>query len=331
MTDAPFPRFAAITIAEQCDRGKVREENQDSIRNLRTPLGELLIVADGIGGYQGGATASRMAVDCFSSYLAGLPAESPPAQAIREASARANAEIVAAANAPGSPIQRMGSTVVLALVRQKAATTVPRDPAQSQGQVQAQFEAWIGHIGDSRAYLFRDGRLSRLTNDHSAVQALLNRNLITPEEARHHPDASVLTRSLGHHPQVEIDIEAVELATGDTLLLCTDGLWGYIDEQQIESILANPALTADAASRALLELALDAGGPDNIGIELARLSLPSPTSTPSHASRFRFMRILAICLLVLATLGVLVPIGLRHHWLHRLRCLRQASQRMTLF
>jgi protein phosphatase len=318
MSDTPIPGPLVFAIAEQCDQGKVREENQDSVRHLRMALGELLIVADGIGGYQGGAIASRMAVERFCSYLAGLPADYPPGRAIEEASARANADIVAAAKAPDSPYNHMGSTVVLALLQQNAAGARSESPAQ--GQTQA--HAWIGHIGDSRAYLMRDGRLSRITNDHSAVQALLNRNLITPEEARHHPDASVLTRSLGHQPEVEIDMEKVELMSGDTLLLCSDGLWGYVEEQQIESIAANQELTVQAASRALLDLALDAGGHDNIGIELARVSVASPAAAPILQRRPRFMEILAVCLLVFAALGALVSMGLRHHWLHGLRHLR---------
>ena len=283
------------------------------------PLGELMIVADGIGGYQGGAVASRLVVEGFCSYLAGLPADYPPDRAIEEASATANAEVYATAKAPDSPYHRMGSTVVLALLRQTP---------ESQGGAESETEvhAWIGHIGDSRAYLMREGRLSRITTDHSAVQSLLNRNLITPEEARHHPDASVLTRSLGHQAEVEIDIEKVELTSGDTLLLCSDGLWGYVEEQQIASVLASvvadPALTAQAASQALLDLALDVGGQDNIGIELARLSLLSPTTAPPVRRRPRLLQILAVFLLVFAGMGALVALGLRHNWLHALRHLR---------
>ena len=169
----------------------MREENQDSVLHASIPLGELLIVADGIGGYQGGATASRMVIEGFRRSLATLPREHPVDRALCEASAQVNANIIEVANAPDSLYRRMGSTVVLALLQQDAT-----------GKAQS---ARIGHIGDSRAYLVRDGQLIRITNDHSAVQALLNRNLITPEQALNHPDASVLTRSLGHKPEVEID------------------------------------------------------------------------------------------------------------------------------
>jgi len=140
---------------------------------------------------------------------------------------------------------------------------------------------WIGHIGDSRAYLVRAGRLHRLTTDHSAVQAMLSRNLITPEEAKNHPDSSVLTRSLGHQSEVEIDIEQHPLAIGDTLLLCSDGLWGFVSELDIEKVAEAPGLTLESSAHGLLELALAAGGNDNIGIEMARLvGLPKADSPP---------------------------------------------------
>lgn len=259
MSEVPITGQPAITFAEACDRGLVRDENQDSVLSAAIPLGHLLVVADGIGGYQGGAVASKMVVESFHAHLAALAPDYPPDRAIEEAATVANASVIAAATAPGSLYQHMGSTVVMAMIQQ--------DPA---GQ-----RAWIGHVGDSRAYLVREGQLHRITNDHSAVQALLNRNLITPEQALNHPDASVLTRSLGHHPQVEVDIEVVPLVVGDSLLLCSDGLWGYVAEQEIQRVVTDPMLTVETAVKALLDLALAAGGQDNIGIELARLSDPA--------------------------------------------------------
>jgi protein phosphatase len=305
MSEVPISRQLVFTFAEQCDRGKVREENQDSVLHARIALGDLLVVADGIGGYQGGAVASRIVAESFHAYLAGLPGEYPPDRAIEEAAARANASVIAAAQVPGSPYQRMGSTVVLALLQHDAAG--PR--------------AWIGHIGDSRAYLVRSGQLSRITNDHSAVQALLNRNLITPEQALNHPDASVLTRSLGHEAKVEIDIEMVPLICGDSIMLCSDGLWGYVAEQEIERIAVDPALTAEGAAKALLELALAAGGQDNIGIELARLAAPAALRVDPPRGRGA-VEITAVCLLAFAVLGALVSFAMRHHWLQALHHLR---------
>jgi len=304
MNEIPIPDQPIITFAEVTDPGTLRKENQDSVLQFRTALGEISIVADGMGGYEGGAVASRMVVASFSEHLAGLAADYPADIAIREASALANSSILAAANAPGSSRRRMGSTVVVALVQQDAFET----------------RAWIGHVGDSRAYLVRGGVISKLTNDHSRVQLLISSKLITPEEAGSHPDASVLTRCLGHHPTVEIDVEAVVLNAGDTLLLCSDGLWGYVAEEDIETVAANPNLSVDGAAKAMLDLALAAGGHDNIGIELVRVSAPpvAPPVAITPPRQRKKIGVLAIWLLSLAGLGALANYAVNHHWLDTL-------------
>lgn len=247
----------SISHGEACDRGKVREDNQDSVRRAAIPLGELILVADGIGGYQGGATASRMVAEGFHAQLAARPADYPAQDALRKACAETNAAIYTAAHGGDASVQRMGSTVVLALL---------------QTGVGGNTTALIGHVGDSRAYLIRNGSMSRVTSDHSAVQALLNRNLLTEEEARNHPDASVLTRSLGHRPTVEIEINEIALQPGDALLLCSDGLWGYVPELDIAAVAVDPELSAQTIADTLLHQALAAGGQDNIGIEIVRIS-----------------------------------------------------------
>jgi protein phosphatase len=112
---------------------------------------------------------------------------------------------------------------------------------------------------------------------------MLSHNLITPEEAKNHPDASVLTRSLGHQPEVEIDIEQHPLAIGDTLLLCSDGLWGFVSELDIERVVDAPGRTLESSAHGLLEMALTAGGNDNIGIEMARVV--GHPKTASHPPR----------------------------------------------
>jgi serine/threonine protein phosphatase PrpC len=281
MSEIPVSGQPVILFAEECDRGATHEENQDSVLHVRIALGDLLIVADGSGGHSGGATASRMVVEYFYLHLAALPRNYPADSAIREAVERINAKIVAA-GAPGSPHPNMRSTVVVALLQQDA----------------ARIHAWVGHIGDSRAYLLRAGRLHRLTTDHTAVQSLLDRNLITPDEALHHPDAAVLTRVLGQQPEVQIDLERHPLAIGDTLLLCSDGLWRFVPEQDLE--VAAGSLTIESAAHDLLELALAAGGQGNIGIEMARLIL-SPEVSPrdEEAPHPRLKWVLAAFLLAI--------------------------------
>jgi protein phosphatase len=287
MSDLPVHGQPIILFAEECDRGTLREDNQDSALHIRIALGDLLIVADGIGESAGGATASRMAVEYFYAHLAALPQNYPADNALREAAARANANIMAAARAPDSPYPRMGSTVVAALLQQDGEIT----------------NAWIGHIGNSRAYLMRAGRLHRLTTDHSAVQTLLNRNLIAPEEAKDHPDALVLTRCLGHQLDVEMEIEQLPLAVGDTLLLCSRGLWGFVPELEIQTTAAS--LSVEAAAHNLLELALTTGGHNNIGIEVARLIAPPDTPIRSEHPPLAFKWVLTVFLLAIASLCVL--------------------------
>jgi serine/threonine protein phosphatase PrpC len=192
MSKLPVLGVPVILFAEVCDRGTMRQENQDSVLHVQHSPGR---AADRRRWHwrlhrrsrclaQGGGEFLHAYVDSAGRLLW---RRTPSAKH----AARANAEIVAAASAPDSPHQQMGSTIVVALLQQYADGSY----------------AWVGHVGDSRAYLVRAGRIYRLTTDHSAVQSLLNRNLITPEEAERHPDTSVLTRCLGHQPEVEIDIE----------------------------------------------------------------------------------------------------------------------------
>jgi len=319
------PQQFSFSFAETCDRGLVREENQDSVLRTMTPLGDLLMVADGMGGYQGGAVASRIAVDSISAYFASLPADYLPAKAIRESIIRANAEIITAASAPGSPYAHMGSTVVMALLQPKGANQ-DHSPTSPNVDANAGIRAWIGHVGDSRAYHVRDRRLFRITSDHSAVQAMLDRNLITPEQALNHPDSSVLTRSLGHEAELDPDIDSVQLEPGDSLFLCSDGLWGFVDERAIEAVAANSALDVETASAALLELALAAGGHDNVGIEFVRVANgDSKAHASSSAGSFQSTRmfgklrpieILVFALVTLGLIGALAYFAYLDHWFH---------------
>jgi PPM family protein phosphatase len=310
---------ARLTIShgEACDRGKVREENQDSVRHSAIPLGELFLVADGIGGYQGGATASRMVVEGFHTHLAAQPANYPAKDALRQACTSTNASIHAAGHNGDPSVQRMGSTVVLALL---------------QTGLNGKLVAYIGHVGDSRAYLIRDRQMRRVTTDHSAVQALLSRNLLTEEEARNHPDSSVLTRSLGHRPDVEIEIGEMPLQPGDALLLCSDGLWGYVADGDIAAVATESELAAQTVADTLLHQALAAGGQDNIGIEFIRIACDAGASAPPRAAifpknqaasagavpararRIRIQQIAAIILLLVAVCGYLGYAAHRQIW-----------------
>jgi serine/threonine protein phosphatase PrpC len=292
MNEMTFPEQPAILFAEECDRGLQNEENQDSVLHVRIALGELLIVADGIGGGIEGAMASRLVVEHFYAHMAALPHDYPADKAIREAAALANEKILEAAKARDSPKEskvQMGSTVVVALIQMG-----------SDG-----INAWIGNIGTSRAYLVRAERLYRLTTDHSAAQSMVDRGLISPEEAQHHPAASTSIRRLGSQPEVEIDIEQNPLAIGDTLLLCSYGLWSPVPEKEIEAAAAGEAL--GEVAHKLLEQALAVDGRHNIAIEMVRLVVPLPPAAPRKSELPRaFKWIVTIFLLAIAGLCVLL-------------------------
>jgi serine/threonine protein phosphatase PrpC len=262
----------AISLASQCDRGKVREENQDTVRHTCARLGDLLIVADGVGSDAGGRRASQIAADTISSSVEGMPEFFPPEIAVEEAICHANAAIVAAAADPDYGDSRMGTAVVVALLR------------TDTDHAHAPLHAIIGNVGDSRAYLIHNQKLALLTREGSAGQDLHDSNLTTPQEVEAHPAASMLTQYLGKELNVRVEMRDVPLEVGDTLLLCSDGLWGCVSEQEIERELADGTRTVEEASRALLNRALDAGGHDNVAIEIARLTHCSETAAAAECA-----------------------------------------------
>jgi serine/threonine protein phosphatase PrpC len=259
MSSAPAAEALAISLANQCHRGKVREDNQGTVHHTSTRLGDLLIVADGVGS-DGGRRASQIVVDTISSCFEGMPLSPPPEILVAEALTQANAAIMAAAAQPEHRDSGMGITVVVALLR--------RNAVHAHGQMQA----IIGRLGNSRAYLIHNQKLTLLTHDDSAGQDLLDRNQITPQEGEAHPDASLPAPYLGEQFNVRLEMHDVQLKVGDTLLLCSDGLWGYVSEREIERELSDRTRTVEEASRALLDLALNVGGYDNVAIGIARVA-----------------------------------------------------------
>ncbi len=238
-----------LRIAEQwhqSDRGRQRQGNEDSYF-VRSPL---FVVADGMGGAQAGEVASRMAVDSFD---AGLP-DGTPAEGLTHVVEDANRRIHERSQ---TDAQRagMGTTVTAAYV--------------GEGEVT------IAHVGDSRAYLLRDGDLIRLTRDHSLVGELVARGKLTEEQAETHPQRSVITRALGPEPDVQVDIQAYQARGGDRFLLCSDGLTSMIPEARVKQILEGSDALADAG-RELIAAANDAGGRDNITVLLFRLEEVAP-------------------------------------------------------
>ena len=230
-----------VELAPLTHTGRVRPHNED--RFLADP--PLLVVADGMGGAQAGEVAATVAVEA----VAGLGADTSVGR-LRQAVEEANRSIrqMAAADPDRSG---MGTTVTAALLE--------------QGRLE------LVHVGDSRAYLLRDGALRRLTDDHSIVGELVRRGLLTEEEADAHPQRNVITRALGAEPEVQVDELVYELRSGDVILLCTDGLYAEVGEDVIARIIAGAPTLAQAAD-GLVGAANEAGGSDNITVVLARFN-----------------------------------------------------------
>jgi protein phosphatase len=235
-----------MRIAESAgstDAGRKRRRNEDSL--VREP--PLFAVADGMGGAQAGEVASRLAAAAFREFHEAddLDPEERVAAIIQEANRRIYERARTDAQASG-----MGTTITAALLSGSAVT--------------------IGHVGDSRAYRLRQGRLEQLTEDHSLVADLVRSGRLTPQEADTHPQRSVITRALGTDAEVDVDTFTVEVEAGDVFLLCSDGLTTMVDDDEITQTVAN-ADSLEQATKALVKAANRAGGEDNVTVVLFRL------------------------------------------------------------
>jgi protein phosphatase len=229
--------------AKDTDVGRQRRVNEDSLL-VHPPL---FVVADGMGGHQAGEVASGLAVETFAD---GLP-DGGDAAEFRLA------ELVQAANRQIHDTSRtdaehagMGTTITAAYVDVE--------------------DVAIAHVGDSRAYRWRDGELERLTDDHSLVEELIRQGKLTAEEAEDHPQRSIVTRALGPEPDVQVDTRTVPARDGDLFLLCSDGLTGMIGEAGLTRVLAAGG-TLPQLVRGLIDAANAAGGRDNITVVLFRV------------------------------------------------------------
>lgn len=234
------------------DTGRVRSINQDSYAVL--PDRGLYVVADGMGGAQGGEVASQLAIETIEEAY-----REPTADALAEAIAQANERIFHAAEAPG--LRGMGTTTVaLALVPEEPD---PDDPSAGEGRPSQHL--LVANVGDSRAYLYRDGGLTQITDDHSIVGELLRDGRITAQEAEAHPQRNIITRVLGVYPEVVPDLWPVDPMRGDRYLLCSDGLFNEVGDDQMAAVLRRLSDPSEAAGE-LVRLANEAGGRDNITV-----------------------------------------------------------------
>jgi PPM family protein phosphatase len=225
-----------LRVGARTDVGRVRQGNEDSYM-VHDPL---YAVADGMGGHQGGEVASKIALETLGRLT--LEPSGDTAPSLVDAVRQANRDVLEkAATDPG--LHGMGTTLT-ALV--------------TGGE-----RVLLAHVGDSRAYLMRDGQMDQLTEDHTVVEGLVREGRLTPQEAEIHPQRSILTRALGVDGDIEVDETTHDVRPGDRILLCSDGLTGMVSEQEIQRIMAELE-DPQRAAEALVDAANDAGGQDNI-------------------------------------------------------------------
>lgn len=226
-------------------KGMVRSHNEDALFIL--PEHDIYVVADGVGGNAGGEVASRTCVYEITQYVYGndLP-EDADAKEVKEylkaCIDRVNSSILSKANEH----EGMATTVVICCIRGGY--------------------AYIGHVGDSRAYIARGKNLIQITEDHTYVNALIKAGVITEEEALTHEKRHMITRALGAEETVKADFKQVELKKDDKILLCTDGLFGEVEDDVIKDIITEEGIAMAKASEKLVTAANAAGGGDNITV-----------------------------------------------------------------
>ena len=247
---------AGIEVSGQSDIGCLRKNNEDSFGYWEPEddrefarKGRLAIVADGMGGYEGGQEASRLAVDTLVGTYGDFDGDDPQ-QALIEGLQAAHDEIRKYGFAHPA-LHGMGTTCTAAAIVDHALYYV--------------------HVGDTRLYLIRDGQITQVTRDHSYVGRLVEAGMISREEAETHPQRNILTAALGTNPELIMDSPGhpEPLRAEDVLVICSDGLWGMVHNHEI--LLAVEKQSAERAGEDLIELARQRGGPDNITVNILRL------------------------------------------------------------
>ncbi|MER3500665.1 MAG: Stp1/IreP family PP2C-type Ser/Thr phosphatase [Candidatus Fervidibacterota bacterium] len=255
------PPTLKVSIAAATDVGRRREHNEDSYLTMqverchldKTEILAILAVADGMGGHAAGEVASKLCLQVFTAHLLNAVQDwlnfSEPDwhKALTAAITEANRQVFAEAQAMRN---NMGTTLTVAVI--------------------AGNKVVFANVGDSRGYLLQEGKLRQITKDHSLVQQMVDMGVLTPEEARWHPQRNIITQAVGIEPTVKVDTFEASLRSGDIVLVCSDGLVDMVDDSEIERVLlSEPDLTT--AAQTLLRLANEAGSDDNITVALARV------------------------------------------------------------
>jgi serine/threonine protein phosphatase PrpC len=237
-----------------------REENQDRMTRFSSPFGEVLAVADGMGGHQGGALAAETVVSTIQGFFQAATPDTPVEQLLQQVVESANEAVHQRSREADPALRQMGSTLVMVLVQTGPAGLTLR----------------LAHVGDSRAYLLRDATLLQVTRDHSVFEELVGMG-VSEQEAGEKPNRNHLTRAIGPRPTVDAQLsEPLPVQPGDRILLCSDGLHAFVDPVAIQSILMSGDAPAEAANK-LVRAALDGGSDDNISVQVIDFSPESPT------------------------------------------------------
>jgi serine/threonine protein phosphatase PrpC len=248
-----------LAIAGTTHVGRLRKVNQDAFDRFDDDeRGEiLLVVADGMGGHQGGEVASRMAIGTLGKLCREGDGDAPTR--LQHAIERANFEIHKLASKDRT-LNGMGTTIVALLLCEKG-------------------PSFVAHVGDSRLYRLRSEDFEALTEDHSVVALMIRNGTITPEEARDHPKRNQIMRALGVWDETEVDIASLEIQTGDTFLLCSDGLYGMLPDEDLKA-LADRAPDSHTGVAWMIDAANQAGGSDNITAMVVQVHESTSESAP---------------------------------------------------
>ncbi|MGH3443542.1 MAG: Stp1/IreP family PP2C-type Ser/Thr phosphatase [Nitriliruptorales bacterium] len=254
-----------LDVAAVTDQGRVRKRNEDALYGGDA----VFAVADGMGGHLAGDVASATAllpVEALDGRV--FPDAARTREALLDAILAANSAVASKAAAQPD-LHGMGTTLTAIILEGR--------------------RLHVGHVGDSRAYLVRDGALTQLTRDHTLVAQLVEEGQLTSEQAAYHPQRSIITRAIGVDPELHVDTLTIDLLDGDQVLLCSDGLTGPVSDEEILDVLTRAADADDAANK-LVATANARGGPDNITVVLVRFMADDVGASPDGASPATLIR-----------------------------------------
>jgi protein phosphatase len=286
---SPSVEDSRLVIGAATHPGPVRDQNEDAVWHSDVPAEPdqaviVMAVADGMGGYQRGEVAAQMAIESLQERFGAADTDDVPLM-LRQAYRQANEHIFAGGSAEGEH-NMMGTTLVVAVVRGNDLT--------------------VANVGDSRAYLVRANQLNQITQDHSLVAEQVAMGAMTQAEARESQHKNIITRALGHRQRVDVDIFEIKLLPDDRVLLSTDGLHDYIDDDElVEILLNNPP---EAAATRIVDMAINGGSTDNVTALCAWMAPVSALAAPAAAEAPAERRSMLVPALVV--LGLLVIIAI---------------------